>query len=94
MASSDLASVRLRRYLDDKNLTPEQFGALCGVSGMTIYRIAYPEVYRQPKTGYERDTKWRVARELGEEPSSLWPPMPGKRQPGGSRARAGQRAAA
>ena len=94
MASSNLAALRLRRYLDDRNLTPEQFGELCGVSGMTIYRIAYPEVYKQPKTGFERDTKWRVARELGEDPSTLWPPMPGKRQPGGSRARARVKVAA
>lgn len=85
MASTDIAGLRIRRYLDDKNLTPEQFGDLCGVSGMTIYRIAYPDIYKQPRNGYRRDTKWKVARELGEEPSTLWPPMPRKRKPGGPR---------
>lgn len=80
MASRDLASVQLDAVLLDKNLSPEDLGPLIGVSGMTIRRALAGETL-------SRDTKWRLARYLGEDPSTLWPPMPGKRQPGGPRKR-------
>jgi plasmid maintenance system antidote protein VapI len=78
MASVDLASVQLRTYLLDRNLRPEQLGAKLGLAGRTIYRALDGEPLAA-------DTKWRIARELGEDPSTLWPPMPRRRQPGGSR---------
>ena len=80
MASGNLASVQLRTYLLDRNLSPDALGAKLGLAGRTIYRALDGE-------RLSRDTKWRLARELGEDPSTLWPPMPGKRQPGGSRPR-------
>lgn len=80
MASGNLASLQLRTYLLDRNLRPEHFGTQIGVTGRTVYRA----LHGQPLSD---DTKWRIARALGEEPSTLWPPMPGKRQVGGSRPR-------
>jgi plasmid maintenance system antidote protein VapI len=80
MASRDLASVQLAATLLDKNLSPEDLGPLIGVSGMTVRRALDGKVL-------SRDTKWRLARYLGEDPSTLWPPMPRKRQPGGPRVR-------
>lgn len=80
MASGNLAALQLRTYLLDRNLRPEHFGAQIGVTGRTIYRALDGKRLSD-------DTKWRIARALGEDPSTLWPPMPGRRQPGGSRAR-------
>lgn len=80
MASRNLISVQLSTYLLDRNLSPESLGTKLGLSGRTIYRALDGE-------RLSRDTKFRLARELGEDPSTLWPPMPGKRQPGGSRQR-------
>jgi plasmid maintenance system antidote protein VapI len=80
MARTSLASTQLAAYMLDKNLRPEALGAKLGLSHMTIRRA----VEGKPLSD---DTKWRLARELGEEPSTLWPPMPGRRQPGGSRHR-------
>lgn len=79
MASKNLAGRQLDAYLLDRNLSPEQLGFKLGLSGMTVRRA----IKGKPLA---RATKWVLARELGEDPSTLWPPMPGKRQPGGSRA--------
>jgi transcriptional regulator with XRE-family HTH domain len=78
VASGNLASLQLRTYLDDRNLSPEQLGDKLGLSGRTIYNALHGH-------RLSRDTRWRLARELGEDPSTLWPPMPGRRQPGGPR---------
>lgn len=78
MASGNLASVQLRTYMLDRNLRAEHLGAKLGLSYRTIYRALDGK-------SLSDDTKWRLARELGEDPSTLWPPMPGKRQPGGPR---------
>jgi hypothetical protein len=78
VASGNLASVQLQTYMLDRNLRPEHLGPKLGLSYRTIYRALHSEPLSD-------DTKWRIARELGEDPSTLWPPMPGKRQPGGSR---------
>lgn len=63
----------------DRNLSAESLALKLGLTHPTIYRALKDEPL-------SRDTKWRLARELGEDPSTLWPPMPGRRQPGGSRA--------
>jgi plasmid maintenance system antidote protein VapI len=81
MASGNLASLQLRTYMLDKNLRADALGAKLGLSDKTIYRALDGEPLSD-------DTKWRLARELGEDPSTLWPPMPRKRHPGGSRLRA------
>lgn len=65
----------------DRNLRAETLGAKLGLSYRTIYRA----LDGKPLSD---DSKWRIARELGEDPSTLWPPMPRKRQPGGSRMKA------
>lgn len=80
MAYRNRVGSQLVAYLDDRNLSPEDLGAKLGLSGMTIRRAI---------DGHQlsRDTRWRIARELGEEPSTFWPPMPRKRQVGGSRER-------
>jgi predicted transcriptional regulator len=81
MASTNRAAYELERYLDERNLSPEQLGLKVGLSHTTIYRVLWGQ---RPS----RDTRWRLARELGEDLSTLWPPMPRKRQPGGTRKRA------
>lgn len=78
MASKNVVGHQLATELIDRNLNHEQLGAKIGVSGMTVRRAINGEPL-------SRETKWLLARYLGEEPSTYWPPMPGKRQPGGSR---------
>lgn len=78
VASTNRVGLELQRYLLDRNLSPEQLGLKLGLSHMTIYRA----MAGRPLS---RDTKWRLARELGEDPSTLWPPMPRKRIPGSGR---------
>ena len=78
MASESVALVQLRTYMLDRNLRSDTLGAKLGLDGRTIRRALAGEHLSD-------DTKWRIARELGEEPSTLWPPMPRKRQPGGPR---------
>ena len=73
--------------MGDRNLSYDQLGAKVGVSGMTIWRA----IEGKPLS---RETRFLIARYLGEEPSTYWPPMPRKRQPGGSRRAPRSRAAA
>jgi hypothetical protein len=80
VASANLASVQLRLQMLDRNLRPDSLGPMLGLSDRTIYNA----LHDRPLSD---DTKWRIARWLGEDPSTFWPPMPGKRQPGGSRGR-------
>lgn len=101
MASKNLVGLELDQWLLDHNETPEELGPRLGLSGMTLRRV----IAGAPVS---RSTKWIVARHLGELPSSYtWPihspskaaeelanqQMPGKRQPGGSRAASGSRKA-
>jgi hypothetical protein len=82
VASQKVISATLRAYLDDRNLSEDDFGDLVGISGRQVRRIIDRQVERP-----HRSTRWGIARQLGEDPSTFWPPMPGKRQPGGSRRR-------
>lgn len=81
MASQKVISATLRAFLDDRNLSEQTFGDLVGISERQVRRIIDGEVSRP-----HRNTRWGIARQLGEEPSTFWPPLPRKRQPGGSRA--------
>ena len=73
MASRNLAGLQLSAYLLDHGLTAEQLGDKVGLSGMTLRRV----MAGQPTS---IRTKFIVARILGEEPSTLWPPIPLRRK--------------
>lgn len=80
MASRNLVGTLIEAHLLDRGLTPEQFGDKVGLSGRTIRRICWPHLYGgPPKNGHHIDTKIRLARELREDPSTLWPPLGPKR---------------
>lgn len=65
-------------YLLDKGLSPEQFGPTIGIAGRTVYRVLHNE-------GVSRFTMNRIARALNEDVDTIFPPMPRKRIPGGTR---------
>jgi hypothetical protein len=68
-----------RRFCGDE-FRLAALGDLIGTSAQTVYRVLWGQ-----RVG--RDSRWRLARLLGEDVWTLWPPMPRKRQPGGSRKR-------
>lgn len=67
MASKNLVGVQLDALLLDRNISPEDFGESIGVCGMTVRRA----MKGKPLS---RDSKWRIARALKEDPSTFWPP--------------------
>jgi len=69
MARKNLVSVRLAAHLMDHGLSPEDFGETVGLSGMTIRRILEDE----PGAAAHIETKFKLARALREDPSTLWP---------------------
>lgn len=79
VAARNPVGKRIAAHLLDFGLTPEQFGEKVGLSGMTVRRIMHPEIYGQPKGERHISTKFAIARELREDPSTLWPPI--TRQP-------------
>lgn len=62
-------------HMLDHGLTFEEFGALVGLSGMTIRRMVDPDKYGAPVTDHTIKTKFAIARRLREDPSTLWPPI-------------------
>lgn len=80
MASRNRVGRRIEAHLEDHGLTPEQFGKKVGLSGMTIRRIIDPEQYGEPKRGHHISTRFEIAKELREDPSTLWPPITRKRK--------------
>jgi hypothetical protein len=82
VASKNLVGRALAAHLLDHNLTPEQLGAKVGLSGMTIRRIIDPDTYGPLVRDHHISTKFAIARELREDPSTLWPPIPLKRKVG------------
>lgn len=80
MASRNLVGKRIESHLLDHGLTPEQFGDKVGLSGMTIRRIIDPVTYGPLVRGHHIATKFAIARELREDPSTLWPPITVRRR--------------
>ncbi len=75
MASRNAVGKRIEAHLLDHGLTPEQFGEKVGLSGVTIRRIIDPATYGVLKRDHHISTKFAIARELREDPSTLWPPI-------------------
>lgn len=76
MASRNPVGKRIAAHLLDHGLTPEQFGDKVGLSGPTVRRMIDPDKYGGPPVrGHHISTKFAIARELREDPSTLWPPL-------------------
>jgi hypothetical protein len=70
----------LEEYLLDHGMSPEDLGyKLVRPSGRTIRRVI------ENKNGFHPYTMAEIARVLNEDLSTIFPPMPRKRIPGGSR---------
>lgn len=61
---------RIYAYRVSRGLSPEQFGLLVGLSGMTIRRI---EDGRNRADSLLPRTKFLIARAMDEEVGDLWP---------------------
>jgi transcriptional regulator with XRE-family HTH domain len=66
MASNRLAGRRIHQHRVRLGLSPEQYGVLIGVSGMTVRRV---------EAGYTpfRSTQLKFAKDLGVEVDTIFP---------------------
>jgi hypothetical protein len=80
VAARNLVGKLIAGHLLDHGLTPEQFGAKVGLSGVTVRRIIDPEVYGATIGKHHVSTKIAIARELREDPSTLWPPITNRKK--------------